>query len=703
MLETLRKYFDSKMKSPCKSYDELLEFCKNVKEYTDISYLEIEQRPTESLNRKWCVFFHLGSKVIDKIAFEERQFNPNHLKERSFEYLKDENRELHIEKLPESYKTSFANPQYSVKQFGKKIGQLNCFLYTQLLNLTGLCHQHYTSQIEQTCRLFCNYFLVWYAHELNMITPFVNRKQGESIFDKLFLLLKTEQEKNLKENLRRYFEKRFSPQHDFYVKWIKNTDLEDLRYLFFYGNYVSENEIKTAEFLNTLPQQKIDLVMHQTAKAFIKGFDEAKKDYSKKKTVTLHFRIGMERLARSLIQELENRYGLKVLIPGVFSGNFDQQFQYDHRFANALFLDKGYADFYLSEYEAINDEFQKYTEDVSGGIYFESFGEKPFSPTNKTACLKYTEDQLQLSKHIRSSTTMLLRKYYKNEETSFCIIGFPTPDIGKHFTEIFDKTIDINMLSHDHWLQIQQYLIDVLDTAEKVQIKGCKKNKTDIVIKLPKLANPKKETNFGNCGATVNIPVGEVFTTPQLKGTNGLLHLPKTFLSDLLYKDLEIEFKDGWISRYDCKNYKRFEDNKKYIEENLIFPHKTLPIGEFAIGTNTLAYSVAKKYKILPVLPILIIEKMGPHFAIGDTCYYREEDVSVFNPDGKEIISRDNEHSIIRKSDPLKAYFNVHTDITLPYDEIGSIKAIKKNGESIDIIKDGKFVLKGTTELNKYL
>jgi len=39
-----------------------------------------------------------------------------------------------------------------------------------------------------------------------------------------------------------------------------------------------------------------------------------------------------------------------------------------------------------------------------------------------------------------------------------------------------------------------------------------------------------------------------------------------------------------------------------YIEENLMFPHSTLPMGEFAIGTNTLAYVVSRKYKILDVL-----------------------------------------------------------------------------------------------------
>ena len=129
--------------------------------------------------------------------------------------------------------------------------------------------------------------------------------------------------------------------------------------------------------------------------------------------------------------------------------------------------------------------------------------------------------------------------------------------------------------------------------------------------------------------------------------------------------------------------------------------HDTLPLGEFAIGTNTTAYRMARDYGIEDKLPILIAEKTGPHFAVGDTCYSHAEDVPVFNPDGKEIIARDNSVSVLRKEDMSKAYFNCHTDITIPYDELGSITAVRADGTSVDIIREGKFVIPGTEELNK--
>ena len=112
---------------------------------------------------------------------------------------------------------------------------------------------------------------------------------------------------------------------------------------------------------------------------------------------------------------------------------------------------------------------------------------------------------------------------------------------------------------------------------------------------------------------------------------------------------------------------------------------------------------MAKTYDIADKLPILIAEKMGPHFAVGDTCYTWAEDTKVYNPDGKEIVAKDNEVSILRKTDMSKAYFGCHTDITIPYDELDSIHVETKDGNWIPVILDGKFVVPGTEILNEQL
>jgi len=111
----------------------------------------------------------------------------------------------------------------------------------------------------------------------------------------------------------------------------------------------------------------------------------------------------------------------------------------------------------------------------------------------------------------------------------------------------------------------------------------------------------------------------------------------------------------------------------------------------------------AKRLGVEARMPILIAEKMGPHFAVGDTCYSHAEEVKVYNPDGKEIVARDNEVAALRSVNPSKAYFNCHTDITIPYDELAELTAVKKDGGRIPIIANGRFVLHGTEELNEPL
>lgn len=126
-------------------------------------------------------------------------------------------------------------------------------------------------------------------------------------------------------------------------------------------------------------------------------------------------------------------------------------------------------------------------------------------------------------------------------------------------------------------------------------------------------------------------------------------------------------------------------------------------MGEFAIGTNTTAYAMGQQFGISHLLPILIEEKTGPHFAIGDTCFSHEEELRTYNPDGKEMIAKENDYSLLRHTDSRHAYFGCHTDITIPYHELGDIIVNGRDGREIPIIKEGRFVLPGTEALNEPL
>mgnify|MGYP000093260295 CR=1 FL=1 len=80
------------------------------------------------------------------------------------------------------------------------------------------------------------------------------------------------------------------------------------------------------------------------------------------------------------------------------------------------------------------------------------------------------------------------------------------PEIGDNFEEIFKEVVKVNTLDKDKYRQIQQHLIDALNQAVEVHIKGKGKNKTDLYVAMHEMDDPSKETNFENCLADVNIP-----------------------------------------------------------------------------------------------------------------------------------------------------------------------------------------------------
>jgi leucyl aminopeptidase (aminopeptidase T) len=428
----------------------------------------------------------------------------------------------------------------------------------------------------------------------------------------------------------------------------------------------------------------------------------AGKDLSKKKTAGIYYHIGFERMLREAIKEFW-ALGLKPVIfrNCVEGGTCNRQYGFDHKDDMGLFWDKQLlqrmTDVTKNAYEELKEAAAAY----AGPAVVEVFGETPFAPISKTECISMGEEAQKIFVEYRRQAGEITNQYIKGEERSFTIIAFPLPEIGEPFEEIFDEIIRINTLDYELYKGIQQHIIDALDEADYVEIKGMGVNETDLRIKLHTLQDKSKETNFENCVADVNIPVGEVFTSPLLEGTNGVLHVSRVFLNELEYQNLRLEFTNGMITDYNCTNFENPEDNKKYMKDNVLYRHNALPMGEFAIGTNTTAYVTAAKYGIGHKLPILIAEKMGPHFAVGDTCYSHQEDVKMFNPDGKEVIARDNEVSLNRLTDRSKAYYNCHTDITIPYDELGSIVAVCADGRRISIIEQGRFVLAGCEKLNE--
>lgn len=606
----------------------------------------------------------------------------------SIEELEAINQKLNEPFLPEQYEHCYANPAYAVQMLGEAYGQSLAMVFAKL-------KQDTREVFAGNCRYLCYYAeliveLYNYFEDMDELSP-------KMIQECIYSFMHDYSEIFAEDSVERLL----NPDYDFDTRILMNADLTNPAYLYQYGLFVGENERKSSAFLNTFSEDEVQAMADTYTEGYRIGFEVCNKDITKKSVVEIRYPIGFERMIRVAVCNFE-RMNLKAVVKP-YSTSVNKQFDYDHKEDAALWLDKAYVEYRL---ECLRNAFEKNKEIAplyGGPAVVEVFGEEPFAPIAKEENVHFNEKQQQLFVHFRSENSRMTNAYIRGEERSFTIIAYPIAAIGEQYEAIFAETVKINTLDYALYRDMQQKIIDVLDTADRVHIVGANGNRTDLYVKIYDLKNPNIETAFENCVADVNIPVGEVFTSPVLEGTQGKLHVSQVYLNELNYKNLELDFKDGMIVDYTCTNFESEEENKKYIKDNVLFHHDTLPMGEFAIGTNTTAYRVAREYDIAAKMPILIAEKTGPHFAVGDTCYTYDEDNMTYNPDGKAIVARDNSISAQRKTDLSKAYFNCHTDITIPYDELGAITVIRKDGTTEDIIRDGKFVVPGTESLNEQL
>ena len=622
----------------------------------------------------------------------------------SIEELECWNTHLYDDVLGEHYKTSYANPAFATEKFGIEYGRLLSFLYTELRGVIPYAFEKKTEYLDILFELFIEVYNQFEEE---------NEPEYEHVRQTIYWYASDYCDVFLVDRIK----EQIDPEDNFAADLIMNSDFNDVRYLYYYGEYVSENEKRTAMHLNELPLETIQKMADVYTEGYRIGFVNTGKNLSKKATVNIRYTLGFERVIRIAIENFRKmglkptiyRAGVSVLTKrqhlkiGYYGGIANKQYEYDHKDDQALILDRQFMERKLEVMRTTYEQYKDLARRHAGPACMETFGEEPFTPVSKSEAVKLNDKQKEISLEYDSKSSQIVNSYIPGDERSFTIVAYPVPEIGDQYEEIFDEIIKINTLDAKVYEKVQQTIIDALDQGTSVHILGNNGNHTDLRVQLYKLKDPKKETIFENCVADVNIPVGEVFTSPVLEGTNGVLHVSQVYLNELLYKDLEVTFSNGMVADYSCKNFEHELENKEYFLDNVLYRPPTLPLGEFAIGTNTTAYVAAKKYNIADKMPILIAEKMGPHFAVGDTCYSWAEDIKVYNPNGKEIVARDNSVSIQRKEDVSAAYFHCHTDITIPYEELKSITVECADGKEIEIIRDGIFVLPGTEILNEPL
>lgn len=591
---------------------------------------------------------------------------------------------LYSELLPENYKSSFANPDFATEKFGQ-LGALMSALYYEFRKSIDYGFYCMSSELEKVCSVY--------------------RKLTESELSESSILPLYTELKRINDSGMAKIENDYTITDRYYRK-VAALCRESSKNIYRYNQPVSDQDIVFMQYINAFDEGKIIKLANHIGNMLLHGFISQGRDPGMRRTVVLYHEVGQERVVQYISRYLKNRVQYDLRIVKVASCNKVLQYEYDHQYDVALILDHTAVKEYKKRYQEVVEDLSLLLGDQCGRIKISQFGSLPDSPEVKETAVKLTEGEGQVALYKQFANIINFQKgrYVNPGEISLCSVTIPNQTTGGDYDEVFEDFYRINTTDSEPYELLQQILIDEMDRAVEIEVEGAEGNDTNMCIRLQPLKDLISQTNFMNCGGDINIPHGEVFTTPQLEGTNGLLHFKSVFLKGYHYNNLRLHFVNGFVEEYSCQNFDNDKKNREYVLNTLFDNCYPMPIGEFSIGTNTAAYAVISKHGLLDKLPILLVEKLGPHFAIGDPCYARGEEEKVFNiENGKEIMPKENSQTGKRYTDPDTAYTNVHTDITIPYEEIASLTAVHSNGKRIDIIKDGIFVLPGLDELNKPL
>ena len=371
----------------------------------------------ESLQH-WKEYFTAVAKFLLLIEDTRQFLEQGKQNTATLEELKQRNHALYEDILPENYENSFANPAVAVKFLGEEFGALAAFLYTEMRSLIGFTYEGRLDELVIRMELFSEVYAAFvYEEQENHRLP-----SYASIREILYWFVSDYADVAAEARVRELV----CPGNNFAADIIRRAELTDLRYLYAYGEYVGENELAMAKFLNSLPEETINTMADTYTEGYRIGFEVTGKDLSKKAAVDVRYQLGFERMMRRALENFE-KMGLQPVIyraassilynPSIYKNGFysvspNRQYEFDHKDDKALFLDKMYCSRKL---EVMHTAFEKYKTEArgyAGPAVVETFGEKDFAPVNKPEAVKMTDEQSALMVEHRAQMGQLQRQYY---------------------------------------------------------------------------------------------------------------------------------------------------------------------------------------------------------------------------------------------------------------------------------------------------
>ena len=378
----------------------------------------------ETVPEKYLSYFQDVTIFLLELENVRRKIADGSWERYSLKQKQSLNEILYSALLEEHYKKNYANPAYAAEKLGLEMGRL----------LSLLCAET-RSGIPYAFENRMDYLTILYELFIEVYNCFENTEEPEpkEIRDILYWYASDYCDVFLADRI----EEQINPECSFAADIIEHADLDTDDYLYSFGEYITENELGTAHYLRTLTEETLRKMADVYTEGFRIGFINTGKNLSIKSTVNIRYTLGFEKVVRFAIENFR-KMGLEPVIYraassvvtkreqykiGYHGAIANQQYEYDHRQDQALFLDKRYIERRLEVAKTVYEKNKELAAGFAGPACMETFGEKPFSPETNEAAPVYSDSQRGLALEYDSRSGQLTNQYIKGEERSFTIIA----------------------------------------------------------------------------------------------------------------------------------------------------------------------------------------------------------------------------------------------------------------------------------------
>ena len=245
-------------------------------------------------------YFQAVSAFLLELEAVRRKIESGQWEEASIETMQNFNQALYADILEGRYETSYADPAYAVRLLGEEYGQLLSMLYTEMRGGIPYVFENRMDYLTILNELFIE---VYNCFETEELPEYKTLKEiiywYASDYCDVFLADRIEEQ--------------IWPDYSFAADIIMNADLDDERYLYRFGEYITENELGTARHLQSLSGDILQKMADVYTEGYRVGFINTGKDLSKKSVVNIRYSLGFEKVVRLAIRNFE-KMGLKPVI-----------------------------------------------------------------------------------------------------------------------------------------------------------------------------------------------------------------------------------------------------------------------------------------------------------------------------------------------------------------------------------------------------